>query len=346
MAQHGHLTREQKKEIRIGRKKLRKDLRVQGITKRKEFEEIAQMLGLVYGDDYPRLLWLWWRFLGFLGQFGIRFYFGVCIAILAFILPFAILANQKGNFIVSMTDSLMEENFILSDDVEITREKVILKSDVLKEVNAYSIADMPDNLDQQSGSHNMDNVVAYTFWITNKGTQSAGYDWYLVQNNSTKNVENAAWVMLYDEGKMTIYARESQAGGPEQTTGYVEAPLYNQAADPQTQYRQEADGTYSVITTPYVENKIVALGAEDKLAPGESHKYTVVIWVEGDDPECSADIIGGHCGYAMRFTIPGDKEEIYEKYSYQSEEDTELREQYNTPVNKFLDDLKGKVKKD
>lgn len=342
MAQHGHLSREEKKEIRIERRKLRKDLKTKGITKRKEFEEIAQMLGLVYGDDYPRLLWLWWRFLEFLAQFGLKFYFGLAIAALALILPFSILANQKGNFMVSLSDQLVDQNFVLSDEASLKKQKIILKSDVLKEVNAYSVADMPDNLDEQSGSHNMDNVVAYTFWISNQGKDAIGYDWYLVQNNSTKNVENCAWVMLYDEGRMTMYARLGKDGKPEQTTGYTEPPLIAQAANPKAQYQKEKDGTYRVITTPYAEKNIVALGSEKQLKPGEKHKYTVVIWVEGDDPECTEEIIGGHCGYAMRFTSTGDKQEIYERYTDKEERNKLM--QSDTPVNNLINRLKGKIK--
>ena len=33
------------------------------------------------------------------------------------------------------------------------------------------------------------------------------------------------------------------------------------------------------------------------------HKYTVVIWLEGDDPDCTNDLIGAHIGLQMDFRL-------------------------------------------
>lgn len=342
MAQHGHLTREEKKKIRIERKKLRKDLKLKGITKRKDFEEIAQMLGLVYGDDYPALLWLWWRFTRFLGRLGAAFWFRTAIFVLALVTPFAILANQKGNFLVTLTTELMQVGFELSEDEAFTKPKTKLASEVLTEVNAYSMADLPDNLNDINGSHNMDNVIAYTFWIANNGKKATGYDWYLVLNNSTKKVDKATWLMVYDENKMVVYAEKRKDGTPEQTDNYLEPPLRDQAANPDQQYKQADDESWSVVTTPYEKKHIVASGTEKTLQPGEKHKYTVVIWIEGDDPDCTEELIGGHAGYAMRFTTIGDKDEINEKYGYEDEKTTELRDKNQTIVDKFINRMKKK----
>lgn len=343
MAQHGHLTREEKKHIRVERKKLRKDLRAQGITKRKEFEEIAQMLGLVYGDDYPRFLGLWWRFLDFLAKLGIKFWFGAAIAALALLFPFAVMANQKGNFIVNMTTELMQSDIMLSDNAAFSDPKVRLFSDVLKEVNAYSVADLPDNLNDQEGSHNMNDVLAYTFWVGNQGSETVGYDWYLVLNSTTKNVDKATWLMVYDEDGMVIYAQAKDDGTPETTGGYFKAPLASQAAHPDTQYRQESDGSWSVVTTPYAENKVAAKGTVEKLAPGEAHKYTVVIWVEGDDEDCSNDLIGGHAGYAFRLTARGDSSDVKKRYGYASTDRTiDPSNPISTPFHSISDKIREK----
>lgn len=340
MAQHGHLTRKQKKEIRIGRKKLRKDLRQKGITSRKEFEKIAQMLGLVYGDDGPWLLGWWWRFWEYLAGLGWRRWMSVLFTTLLVILPFSIIENQKGNFIVTMTDSLMDQNMVFSERESFEVAKVQLRSDELKEVNAYTLADMPDNLDQQEGSHNMANVVAYTFWIRNDGEETTDYDWYLLHTTSTKNVDYATWVMLYEEGKQTIYAREREDGIPEYITGYHTPTLSDQAANPDEQYQPDESGNYRVVTTPYLDRDIVAKGSVENIAPGESRKYTAVIWVEGEDPDCTEDLIGGHSGYAMRFTTKGDKEEIYEKYSYQSDTVQEIRDNNTNSFGNLLNGIR------
>ena len=41
----------------------------------------------------------------------------------------------------------------------------------------------------------------------------------------------------------------------------------------------------------------------EKLGPGEKDKYTVVIWLEGNDPDCVDKIIGGTMKLGMNFKI-------------------------------------------
>ena len=36
------------------------------------------------------------------------------------------------------------------------------------------------------------------------------------------------------------------------------------------------------------------------------HRYTVVIWLEGDDPECTNVKIGGHVGMQMDIELVGE----------------------------------------
>ena len=37
--------------------------------------------------------------------------------------------------------------------------------------------------------------------------------------------------------------------------------------------------------------------------PGDKDKYTIVIWLEGNDPDCIDDIIGGTIKFGMDFSI-------------------------------------------
>ena len=46
-------------------------------------------------------------------------------------------------------------------------------------------------------------------------------------------------------------------------------------------------------TVETASGKTVETGQRAELMPGEIDKYTVVIWLEGEDPECVNDILGG-----------------------------------------------------
>ncbi len=317
MAQEGKLTRKEKKEIRIKRRALRKDLRKRGIKSREEFEIIARQLGLVYGDkDKPWILPWWWRFWKFLtglGLKGLLALLGLLAVMLLVIFLYAALANQKGNFTISVNGDLLRLGFDLSDTEDFANPKVRLASTILEEVNAISVQDLPDNLDDAEGSHNLDNVVAYTYWVRNAGEATVDYDWYLVLNSVTKELNKAVWIMIYDEGLQTIYSAPiDESGEAEHLSGYAKPPLYDQAANPEEQYYQNEEGKWGIKTTPYLQERIVAKGTVEDFKPDERRKYTVVIWVEGDDPECTNDIMGSHAGYAMKYTLKDDDEGIFD----------------------------------
>ncbi len=59
--------------------------------------------------------------------------------------------------------------------------------------------------------------------------------------------------------------------------------------------------TWGVNTTPSVSEEEVVRGVVENIPDGAIHKYTVAIWVEGDDPECTDDLFGGYAKYMMEF---------------------------------------------
>ncbi len=323
MAQEGKLSRKEKKEIRIKRRALRKDLRKRGIKSREEFEIIARQLGLVYGDDDKWLIIPWWiRLGGILGALGLKGLLGALLFLLGgmtLLFTYAALSNQKGNFTISVSGNLLSVGFDLSDTEDFANPQVRLASTILEEVNAISIQDLPDDLDMYEGSHNMDNVVAYTYWVRNAGEVEVDYKWYMVLNAVTRGLDDAVWIMIYDEGYQTIYSKPIEATGePEHLSGYDIPPLYNQAANPEQQYYQTEEGKWGIMTTPYAQERVVATGLVENFQPDERHKYTVVIWVEGDDPECTNEILGAHAGFVMKYALASeDEESVFEDLAFE-----------------------------
>lgn len=311
MAQHGHLTRQEKKIIRQKRRALRKDLKKRGIRSRKEFEIMAQQMGLVYGSD-KWLVGPFWRFLELLGEHWLAILLGLLAAILALIYGYSALNHRKEDFTIAVSGDLQRIGFDLSETEDFKDPKVRLTSDMLKKANAISASSLPDNLDKKEGSHNGENYMAYTFWIRNRGEETVGYDWHLVLNEVTKNVDDALWIMIYDEGKQTIYAKAPKGAKAEKLSGYAEYPLYKQAAHPKKQYYTNEKGEKGIATTPYVADREAAAGTVTTFKPGEKHKYTVVMWMEGDDPDCINKTMGGKAVFAFKFAVTGDEKGIFD----------------------------------
>ena len=166
-----------------------------------------------------------------------------------------------------------------------------LNAEIAEEITNIDGATLPDWLDNIDGEHNGDNYVAYTFYCKNMGSKTLTYSYEMYIANMTFEVEKAVRVRLfvdekYDpenrDGTMVdyAYARTDGIEGPEPGT--------------------TAFQTGNTIVKKFIEN----------FKPGDITKYTVVIWLEGPDPDCVDKIIGGEFKVDMRMEVTGGEEDI------------------------------------
>ena len=181
------------------------------------------------------------------------------------------------------------ENFTITLDSEYGREsgliiyeqaghsedwRNILKSDDIEFFTDISINWLPENIDNEGdGSHNGRNYIAYTFYAENMGQDTINY-WTTIEiDDVVRNVDDAIRIMVFKNGNKVTYAKNNrQTGQPEPNT----VPFHNEDS--------------------------VMLEVSEDFEVGDVDKYTVVIWVEGDDPECKNDLIGGEIKMHMTLT--------------------------------------------
>ena len=157
-----------------------------------------------------------------------------------------------------------------------------LNAEIAEEITNIDGSTLPDWLDNVDGEHNGDNYVAYTFYCKNMGTKTLTYSYEMYIANMTFEIEKAARIRLYINGEYVdyAYARTDGIEGPEPGT--------------------TAFQTGNTIVKKFIEN----------FKPGDITKYTVVIWLEGPDPDCVDKIIGGEFKIDMRMEVTGGEEEI------------------------------------
>jgi hypothetical protein len=68
-----------------------------------------------------------------------------------------------------------------------------------------------------------------------------------------------------------------------------------------TYAKMGANGQPEDGTIPFQDEKVVFATINDGLETDEIIKYTLVIWLEGDDPECLDNIKGGSVKMSMTF---------------------------------------------
>lgn len=147
-----------------------------------------------------------------------------------------------------------------------------------QEITNISVATLPLDLDKINGSHNGDNYMAYTFYCRNAGTEAVTYEYELFIANMTLEIEDAVRIRLYVNGEYEDYAKTRNDG---------------QGAEP---------GTTEFLTEETILRK------ELHLTPGEYTKFTIVVWLEGDDPECVDTILGGVFKIDMNMSVLGESE--------------------------------------
>ena len=206
----------------------------------------------------------------------------ISIVLLILIFSFIILSviYKGGRFTITLDPRLSTDNrIVIYEDNEIKESKRKLVARDLDFMDNISIDWIPQNIDTEAnGSHNGENYIAYTFYIENEGEETINY-WYMVLiDDVIKNVDEAARVMIYKNGEKTVYAKTNS--------------LTNEA---------EKD------TKPFFSKDKAVVEQRKRFAPGDVDKYTRVIWLEGDDPDCTDNILGGEIKMHMEI-----REEYYE----------------------------------
>ena len=300
------LTKNEVKEIKKGRRELRKELRSRGIRSKREFELTAGSLGLYFDKNRAFLAWLRLHWLGAL--------LGFLAALLLILFVFAVVTQVRGLFTINLSSGMFKEGFVLSDSVGFEYPTTQLMAIPAEGVPCVSITHIPTDVDDIDGEHN-ENYFAYTFYIRNEGDLTVSFDWLLRMTSESQKLSDAVWVLLYVDGELKLYAKPDASGAAQSlpakgddTRGFMRVPVLMDKESDQLELitsRGLVD-YYRVNPIAFADGDIIALGSHDGVVPGEVHKYTVVLWLEGDDPECNDSLIGGHMGVEMLFKLTGE----------------------------------------
>lgn len=182
---------------------------------------------------------------------------------------------NNGNFSVTLDKNLyFTKGILIYDNVDYKVYRSELYAETPQTFDDISHRWLPNNLHEHGGgSHNGDNYLAYTFFIENQGIDVADYWYEVVIDDVIKNVDEAVRVRVYkDDVKATTFAKLSAATG-----------------------KPEKD------TVAFVSDELITREHVTNFKPGDTHKFTLVMWLEGSDLECTDNILGGEFKVHMDF---------------------------------------------
>lgn len=219
-------------------------------------------------------------------QMAIRITAVVVLALFLIVLlmyMFSLFSSQGGRFTVSSTDA--DRGLILSEMADFSEYTALLNADPYEEMDNITYTWMPTDLhEHEGGSHNGNNYLAYTFYVKNTGKEDIDYRAYILIEHLKLAVDEAVRVQIYKNGESTIYAKRTK-----DVDVQVDLAPVNE-------------------TTPFVDGVTICDFERDNFVVDEVDKYTVVVWLEGEDPECIDDILGGELKMSMTFEVLDEEE--------------------------------------
>ena len=200
----------------------------------------------------------------------------ILIAIVSIAYAISYFYDKYGSFTVRIDKyDMVKQGLTLSENPEWDKTQSVLNADIVYDMTNISGEDLPDNIDMVNGSHNGDSYIAYTFYLINSGDDTISYEGEMTLENVTNKLDEAIRIAVYINGEKTVYGKTKSSG----------------------------EGKEGDCDHEFETSSIVMTTAHESFKPNAKDKYTVVVWLEGNDPDCTDDLIGGTLKLGMDFRI-------------------------------------------
>jgi hypothetical protein len=183
------------------------------------------------------------------------------------------LFKDQTSFSISIGDDDSSKLISLSESKDFSSPTVRLNAGGLGSVTNIDGLTIPETFESEGGSHNGDNYIAYTFYLKNVGNEAIDIRSDLDIKSVLKEADDIIRVRVYKNGIPTTYAKVNKDG----------KPVYD--------------------TTPFAEEKKIFSVVEENVKPDEIIKYTFVVWIDGNDPECDNSKKGGNVKMSLTFSV-------------------------------------------
>ncbi|MFA6801227.1 MAG: hypothetical protein WCR19_03865 [Acholeplasmataceae bacterium] len=124
--------------------------------------------------------------------------------------------------------------------------------------------------------------MAYTFYLQNSGLETVNVTYSIRITEVTKDLDSAIRVMIIEDGVQTIYQKMDEADE------FGVMPEY-QVVLPDSLY--------------FLDDYTVTRNIINRFTPQSIKKFSIIMWIEGEDPDTTDEIAGGSIKMQMSFSI-------------------------------------------
>ena len=247
----------------------------------------------------------------------------VLVLVLLLIFLIAALWTHIGDLVITVDSSAAKKGISISEHADGSGSTHKLSANMVEEVTNITYDWLPATLDLEAeGSHNGRNYLAYTFYLTNNGKETLNYQSMLQSVKAAKDADEVVRIMVYKNGEPQVFAKENRGltngGTPEPFEQIFKKEIPANYTPPTAEEIEEAaklpqnkelvnHTDEEIVIQPFVDSKTVFNTEVEGLEPGATDKYTIVMWVEGEDPECIDIVRGGYVKMMWFFNIADEE---------------------------------------
>lgn len=188
----------------------------------------------------------------------------------------AITSNRNGNLTIYVDRTSVTKSLSLSESKTLSNPQGKIYAPSLEGAWDTSEDYIPSDVYLFDGNNSGTNYLAYTFYVYNSGIESLDYSMNFKVDSSSKKLDEVIRVRLYVNDVLTTYAKKS-----------------NITDEPETG------------TVAFESDNVITSHTITDFEPNEVTKYSIVLWVAGEDMECTNDKIGGSVTLSMAFSVLG-----------------------------------------
>ncbi len=193
--------------------------------------------------------------------------------------------QSSGNFVMSVDYNAYHRGIVLSNDDSFLVTEPQLTTQPVENARDITYSWIKINAISQTDGNYVDpdyDYIAYTFYLKNDGNETVDVIYSIKITDSQNNLDNSVRVLVIEDGIQTMFQK------PDAADEFGNYPTYP-ATLPEVKFFLST----SIVTRKKIMN----------FKPNEFKKYSVIVWLEGQDPDTTDAIIGGNIKLQMIFAI-------------------------------------------
>ena len=226
--------------------------------------------------------------------FRIGYLISGCIMLLLSFLTYY--GQNSGNFVMSVDEDAFKRGIAISDSSSFETMNRWLTADPVEDVRDTTLQhiDLFEIINAEGAyKETRSNYLAYTFFLRNVGTETTPVDYEVVITNQSMNIAEAIRVMIIVDGQVAY---------DEQGIRYIEC-------ESKTMY--QAPDKHDIVYKDYLQDftlfkstDIICNERIFDIRPEQTKKISVIMWLEGEDPECIETLASAKIKITMNLSIP------------------------------------------